>query len=400
MEEEEIQQSPRIWQWLGQMWGYTGTLAVVAVLGGTLGRGAMQLVRSAKHPTSVVFCAGMTNPAEPISPQPIGIMGNGIQPAVAHVQMLKNSEGRTVEARFVDEEGKPHALPGSRVARQTVEYDKAGRVVRRVNLDVAGNPAEDAAGVAIREFAYDGMGQLVRQSYRGDDGLPTAAHPIAIAEQRISYDEKGRPLVVRNLGVNGLSKPNSAGEETLSYTYHDADGVEVRRNFVHDLPANNERGVAIQRITRGSDGRELRREWLDAAGNPVIHPQEGAAGILHEYHPASRIFRSVRLDETGEPIQPEQGWTEHLVRHTEKGLPEWECYTGADGLLRDNPGVGYAEKVSLYAPDGRKTYEYFWRADGSHADCCEKRYARSPDGRAYCLSLHHDGSSSVMPAVM
>ena len=398
MEEEEMQTPSRYWYWVEQVWGYTGTLAVVAVLGGTLGRGLLQAFQLEKQPADMVCCMGMTNPAAPLPPQPVGVLGKGIKPAVAHVQMLKNAQGRTVEARYVDGDGKLHALPGSKVSRQTVEYDKSGRVVRRVNLDAFGRPAEDAAGVAVREFAYNGAGQLVRRSYRGGDGLPATAHPTAIAEQRITYDAQGRPLVVRNLGDNGLSKPDSRGEETLRYEYDDAAGVTVRRNYIHDLPANNERGVAVQRICRDEKGNEVSREWFDAADRPVAASSDGVASVVREYHPSSRISRHLRKDTAGNPVQSSTGWSEYLVRHTERGLPEWECYAGADGLPRDNPAVGYAEKVSLYSPEGNKSYEYFWRADGSHADCCEKRYARSPDGQAYCLRLNADGSSSVVPA--
>lgn len=397
MEEEELQQAPRYWRWVEQVWGYTGTLAVVAVLGGTLGSGVLQVFRLHERPTDVICCVGLSNPAAPLPPQPVGVLGKGAVPNVAHVQMRQNAEGRTIEARFVNADGKLHALPGSRVATQTVEYDEAGRVTRRMNRDAAGKPAEDAAGVAVREFAYDGNGNLVRMSYRDAQGQPTVAHPTAIAEQRTVYDAKGRPLMVRNLGVNGLAKPDSAGEETVRYEYDDAYGVESRRNFVHDFPANNDGGVAVQRIVRNRDGQELRREWRDAEGKPVVHPQVGASAVVQEYYPATRMRRSFLQTNDGAPAPAPGGWTEHLVRHTSGGQPEWECYAGPDGLPRDNPARGYAEKVSLYSTDGSKSYEYFWRADGSHADCCEKRYARSPDGQPYCLSLHADGSSTVAP---
>lgn len=396
MADEELEYVPRRWRWLERIWGYSGTLAVVAVLGGTLGRGVMQVFHLGTLPAEVVCCAGMTNPAEPLPPQPIGVLGKGIAPAVSHVQMLKNSAGKVVEARFVDGEGKLCELPGSRVARQTVEYDDSGRVVRRVNLDAAGKPAADAAGVAVREFAYDGRGNLVRSAYRDSRGMPVIAHPPAIAEQRSIYDAQNRPLVVRNLGENGLSKPNSRGEETVVYDYDDETGMEIRRNHIHDLPANNDAGVAEQRITRDAAGREIRREWMDAAGNPVAF--DGAVCEVREYPPDSRMMRYLRMDAAGNPVQTAGQWSEYLVRLTDRGLPEWECYAGADGLPRDNPAAGYAEKVSLYAANGDKNYEYFWRADGTHADCCEKRYADSPDGLPYCLKLWADGSSEVAPS--
>lgn len=397
MEDEEVQQAPRYWRWVEQVWGYTGTLAVVAVLGGTLGRGVMQALHFKERPANLICSVGMTNPAAPLPPQPLGVLGAGIKPAISHVQILKNADGQTIEARFVDRKGRVQALPGSKVARQKVEYDGAGRVVRRVNLDTAGKPAEDAAGVAVREFGYDDAGHLVRRAYRDAQGAATTAHPTDIAEQRTTYDSKGRPLTVMNLGVNGLTKTDSGGEETLRYDYDDAAGVETRRNLIHDMPAGNDAGIAVQRITRDAAGREVKREWLDAAGNAVMHPYTGAAAVIQQYHPASGIQRSLQLDTEGKPVTAQDCWTEHLVRRTSGGLPEWECYAGKDGLPRDNPAVGYAEKVSLYSTDGSKTHEYFWRADGSHADCCEKRYTRSPDGQTYCLSLNADGSSAVLP---
>ena len=397
MEEEELQQEPRYWRWLEQVWGYTGTLAVVAVLGGTLGRGVLKVMNLHEQPANIVCCTGLSNPAAPLPPQPLGVMGRGMTPSVPHVQMLRNAEGRTVEARFVNVAGKLHALPGSRVARQTVQYDDAGRVTRRINLDAAGKPAEDAAGVAVREFDYDDKGRLVRTSYRNALGQPTAAQPIDVAEQRTTYDVKGRPLLVRNVGINGLSKPDAAGEETVKYEYDDAAGVELRRNFVHDSPAENDGGVAVQRIVRNKEGRELLREWQDTGGNAVKHPDVGAARVVREYYPATRMTRSSLQDAGGNPAPCPVGWSEQLVRCNADGMPEWECYVGPDGLPRDNPSKGYAEKVSLYAPTGHKTYEYFWKADGTHADCCEKRYAHSPDGQLYCLSLHADGSSDVVP---
>ena len=397
MEEEELQQEPRYWRWLEQVWGYTGTLAVVAVLGGTLGRGVMKVFHLGDEAANIVCCAGLVNPAEPVAPQPVGLLGTGVRPSVPHVQMLKNAQGQTIEARYVDKEGRLHALPGSRVARQLIEYDGDGRVIRRVNLDASGKPAEDAAGVAVREFDYDGAGRLVRTAYADAAGKPAAAYPTSVAERRTTYDQSGRPLVVRNLGPNGLSAPDSRGEETLRYEYDDAAGVETRRNLIHDLPANNAAGVAELRITRDSAGREIRREWSDAAGNATVYTGSGAALVEHEYHADSGIRRSRRLDAAGNPAAPAAGWSEHLVRFSHGGQPEWECYAGPDGLPRDNPALGYAEKVSLYAPDGRKTYEYFWRADGTRAACCEKRYARNPDGEPYCLQLNADGSSSVAP---
>ena len=397
MAEEELQMSPWYWRWVEYAWGYTGTLAVVAVLGGTLGRGVMQWLHLHEQPANLVCCVGLYNPAGPRPPEPLGVRGQGMKPDVAHVRVLKNAAGQTISAEYVDAAGRSSNMPGSRVARQSVEYDDHGRVTKRINRDAGGRLAADAAGVAVREFAYDEAGRLVRTAYRGENGRTIEARPSGVAEQRVAYDAQGRPLTVRNMGANGMPTEDSRGEETLSYEYDDAAGVEWRRNQVREQVSPNHAGYAMQRITRDAEGRELRREWFDAEGRPVRNAHAGASVVVHEHYPQSRMKRSLRVGADGAVDGGEARWSEHVVRHDAQGRPEWECFAGKDGLPCDNEALGYAERVSTYTPAGEKDREFFWEADGTPAACAEKRYARSPDGQSYCLSLHADGSSTVAP---
>ncbi len=341
-----MQVSPWYWRWVELVWHYTGTGAIVAVLGGARGRGVILLFHLHERPTHLVCCAGLSNPAGAEPPKPLGVMGVGIKPPVPHARVLKNAQGQVISAEFVDGKGRLAHLPGSKVARQTVEYDAAGRVVKRVNRDVNGKLAEDAAGVAVREFDYDEGGRLVKISYRGGDGRMTLARPLGVAAQQVTYDAQGRPLMVRNLSRNGTPVLDAKGEETLRYEYNDASGEVLRRNFVQDAPADNHAGYAVQRIVRGEDGRELRREWQNAAGLPVSESGTGAVAVVQQRYPDSRIVRQIRLDADGRPQAIEDGWSEHMVRYDTKGRPEWECFAGADGLPRDNAATGYAERVS------------------------------------------------------
>lgn len=395
MEEQELQQAPWYWRGVELVWGYTGTLAVVAVLGGTLGRGVVQMFNLHERPANLVCCTGLHNPAGPEPPQSLGVLGVGVKPAVAHVQLLQNAEGKTIEARHVNAEGELQAMPGSQVARQTVEYDDAGRVTRRVNRDAAGKLAEDAAGVAIREFDYDAAGRLVGTAYKGDDGRATAARPLGVAEQRCSYDAQGRPLVVQNLGANGVPVVDSSGEETLRFEYPDGIGVELRHNFVRGQATANYAGYAHQRIVRDESGKEQRREWFDAAGNPVENARVGAAAVVQQHYPQSRTRQSLLLAADGQNRRNNEGWSEHIVRSDAQGRPEWECFAGADGLPRDNGAAGYAEKVCTYGASGEKEFEYCWAADGTPAYMARKRYVHNSDGQPYCLILHADGGSTV-----
>ncbi len=397
MAEDELQGSPWYWRWVELVWSYTGTVAIVAVLGGTLGRGVIQLFQLHESPARLVCCAGLSNPAGAEPPKPLGVLGVGIKPPVPHARVLKNAQGQVISAEFVDAKGRLTHLPASKVARQTVEYNADGRVIKRVNRDENGKLAEDAAGVAVREFDYDAAGRLVKTSYRGGDGRLTAARPLGVAAQQVTYDAQGRPLMVRNLSRNGTPVLNAAGEETLRYEYNDASGEVLRRNYVQETPADNHAGYAVQRIVCGEDGRELRREWRNASGFPVAESAAGAVAVVQQHYPDSRIVRQIRLGTDGAPLSMSDGWSEHLVRYDVKGRPEWECYAGADGLPRDNAASGYAERVSTYAPGGQVEREYFWRADGSPAPVCERRYAAGADGQPYCLSLHADGSSEVSP---
>jgi hypothetical protein len=116
-----------------------------------------------------------------------------------------------------------------------------------------------------------------------------------------------------------------------------------------------------------------------------------------ETEPSSGVVRRLFLDCQGEPCAGNRVCAEHLVRLNRAGLPEWECYGGADGMPVNNPARGYAERVCDYSEDGALEREYFWDAAGNPASLCERRHAATPAGH-YSLSLHADGSTSVQPA--
>lgn len=384
----------RWWSWLEVFWGYTGTLAALVVLTGVLGRGIMQTLGEQTGAPHVLCYAGLFNSAAPEPPRGLGLLGQGMVHGVPHVRLEQHEPGRPHRAVFVDAMGLPQALPGSQVAEQRVRYDARGHVLQRSNFDAAGQPVADVSGVAVREFRYDKEGRLVHSICRGVDGKPVVPRLMSAAQRRTSYDAQGRPLVEHYLDEFGKPTMNYQGEETVTYQYDDVRQTVTRSNTVQGNPMENRHGYAKELVSTHDEGREKRKIWLDSVNKPVLNTSVGAVGRVQQSRPNARVERNLLLVPaaavTHMPV-------EHLVRYTANGQLEWECYNAENGLPRNHPVHGYAERVCEYNPDGTCCYEYFWDDDGRPAACYEKRYVEGANGQRYCLSLFADSSSSISP---
>lgn len=373
-------------------WNYLGSLAAVCILASVLGLGIYHAVVADAAP--LYYCyAGVHNPPGAMTPEGVLPMGPGATPAVPHVRMEYDALGRLQRMKGVDAEGRLCRLPGSQVAEQRMHYDAAGRLMRRENLGPTGTPAEDAQGVAQREFERDAAGRVVRTRFRNAAGALISPRYPGYAECRVSYDEEARPLRVEYLDAAGNPVRNAAGEEVVVYAYG-ADGSAVRSNYVDGRLADNFAGVAREEFSPCAQG--TCRSWKNAAGEPVIHPALGAAAMRHETSAPGGVERRSFLGVDGAPCDSQRACAEHLVRSNSSGLPEWECFGGADGLPVNHPALGYAERVCQYAADGSLEREYFWDAAGLPAPTCERRHVDTHAG-AYTLSLHSDGSTTVQP---
>ncbi len=385
-----------------RLWVYTGTLAAMALMVGTLGMGLYHVSRRAAggvaeaDASRMEYFLGVANHADAEPPR-------GLDPLPAGVKVLGNvlrfeyrADGRLARLLHLNAAGMPGAMHGSEVAEQRLSYDAQGRLTRKENLNAAGKLVPDASGVAQRDFGYDAAGRLVRTDFKDASGQGVVPSMPGYATAITHYDEKGRPLRIEYLDGYGKPIVNAAGEECVEFVYDDAHGSCSRTNRIGGEVADNAHGYAVERRERTQDGATLRLAWERADGRPARHPEWAAASVLTEFSADGRMVRERYCGEDGIMQDGGRIFAEKLVRSNADGSFLWECYNAADGLPCLHPELGYAERVCEYGPTAELTRENFWDERGNPAPCYEKRYIRE-GGQSHVLSLHADGSTTYSP---
>lgn len=394
-----IQRAGSMCRRLGEyVWAYLGSAAAVALMCGVMAMGIQHLMTPEGAETRLRCFAGVRNSAGAEPPQGLTPLGSPRADTLPmpHVRMEYDREGRVTRVLHLDAASRLSRFPGSRVAEQRVEYNAAGRLAFKRNFDTAGRPVADASGVAVRAYEYDAAGRLTRTAFFNAAGQGVVPRMPGYAEQLVSYDEQGRPLLVQHRDAHGKPVTNAEGEESVEYAYDDTHGVTLRVNRIGGELADNAAGFATERTERTRDGRTLRRLWLNASGEPALNPAVGAVAVLEEQTAAPGVQRTRRCGQDGVMCAAERPAAEHLLRCDASGRPEWECFNAADGLPIEHPALGYAERVCEYSPAGRLQREYFWDSLGKPTACYRKDYTLTGEGE-YVLSLFTDGSSELRP---
>ncbi len=384
--------------WFERLWDYTGTLAAMALMLGTLGMGIYHLIRHDVEAPHVEYFLGVDNTAgaEPprgLAPLPMASAPEGN----SHLRFEYGADGLLHRLQYVDASGRLSAMPGSAVAEQRLHYDKQGRLIRKENLDARGKSVPDAAGVPVRCFGYDEAGRLARVGFEDGRGRGIVPRMPGYATALTRYDGQGRPLRVEYLDGEGRPIVNAAGESVIDYEYDDVRHSSVRRNLIKGKLADNARGYAVERREGTAGGSVLRLAWEDANGRPARYPDWAASSVLTEYASDGRIVRERYCGEDGIMLVGSRPIAEKLTRRSADGSTIWECFNAADGLPCMNPELGYAERVSSFNPEHELMQENFWDEQGNPSPCYEKRYIRG-EGSGHVLSLRVDGSTSLCPA--
>lgn len=373
-------------------WQYLGSMSAVCLFAAVLGLGIYHAAVYDAVPRYQYY-AGLHNPAGAEPPSGLLSMGTS-EPGVPHVRLEYLADGRLKAMKYMDGAGHLSAIPGSRVAEQRLFYKGDSLLSRRENRAADGSLAEDAQGVAVREFDYDAAGRLVRVSFR--DAARQAVTPRfpGYAESRTHYNDEGNLQEVEYLDAHGVPVVNADGEQRVVYDYEDEGNTVIRRNYVNGELADNHYGIAREEYRVLPDGTS--RSWYNASGAPVLHPEHGAAVLQCDTYLAHGLRRRRFLGTDGQPCRGGKVCAEHLQRFNVNGLQEWECYGGIDGVPVNHPARGYAERVCEYTPKGELVREYFWDCSGQPASVAERRLSATPQGR-YVLSLQRDGSTIVQP---
>lgn len=378
-------------------WQYLGTLAAGSMLVGALGMGVYHSWMGDTEPP-MLFYAGVFNSSAAEPPRGIISLGEGhTPPPLPHVQLHCTAGGQVQRMLHVDATGKKACLPGSSVAEQRLMYNAEGRLYRKENYGVDGQPVADASGVSVRQFEYDSAGRVVCTRLLDAAGHPISPRMPGYAVRTVRYDTQGRPLLVQHFDAEGHLMPDAEGEESVEYLYDDARRLVTRTNRVRGNVADNAHGVAVARMEAAADGHSVLYAWKNAAGEPVVHPVVEAPAVQESQGLAPGILQQRLCGMDGSLYLEGRPMVEHLVRENAQGLPEWECYNAADGLPACNDARGFAERVCQYASDGSLSRELRWDARGNPMPEYERRFIHGTSGARYRLSLHTDGSTAVLP---
>ncbi len=386
-----------------RLWTYSGTLAAMSLMVGTLGMGVYHISHRVagdefeQEEARMEYFLGVNNSAGAELPRGLDPLPEGNAAPIGNVLRFEyGADGRLRRLLHLNAAGRPGAMPGSAVAEQRLSYDGEGRLIRKENLDAAGKPVPDASGVAVREFGYDASGRLIRVSFRDGSGQGMVPALPGYATALTTYDAKGRPLRIEYQDAYGKPIVNADGESCIEYAYDDARHSVTRTNRIAGEVADNAHGYAVERRERTQDGSILRVAWENAAGRPARHPEWAAASVLTEFSADGRVVRERYCGEDGVMLDGGRRLAEKLMRRNADGSMLWECYNAADGLPCLHPDLGYAERLSEYSPSAEIERETFWDERGNPAPCYEKRYIRE-EGRAHVLTLHADGSTELSP---
>lgn len=377
-------------------WGYMGTLAAMGLLIGVLGMGIYHACTRDAEFQAMRYFSGVLNTSDSTPPSGLDELPH-TPPAIPHLRFEYGKNGRLERLVHISADGRPTAMPGSKVAEQRISYDDAGRVTRKSNFTATGAPTTDSSGVHARVFSYDAQGRLTRTEFQNRAGHAIVPRMPGYAVEEIRYDAQGRPLTIEYLDGTGKPITNSRGERSISFEYDDEHHASTRTNLIGNAPAENTLGIARERRTCTQDGRSVVTSWYDAQERRVHHPESGACAVLTETSRDGSLRRERFCEENGELCHNKTACAERIVRTTPQGLVEWECFNDSDGLPCMNDALGYAERVCEYGADGALTREYFWDAHGNPCSRYEKRYCRSSEGR-HVLSLLTDGSTELRRA--
>ncbi len=380
--------------YFSRFWAYMGGLSAMALMAGAIGMGSYHITHDNENDTYSELYEGFYNSADETMPRGIGALPLQMTPTHSHMRFEYDAQERLRRVVHVNNAGHRSNIPGSRVAEQTLRYNKAGQLISKSNRNAQGLPSADSAGVAERRFRYDEKGRLIESSFHNTQGQAIVPLMPGFAYKRTQYDAQNRPILIEYL--DGHQKPliNARGESRISFEYDDELGSRTRRNEINGMLSNNKRGFAIERHLVSNGGRMQRTEWLDASGSLALNRGSDCAIIQIEFDEKGNRLRSLFLNEKGQLLQTPRTPAEHLARHNKEGLIEWESYNAADGLPCKNSSLGFAERMCEYNQDKRLVRENFWNEHGLPSRCYEKRYARSPQG-THEISLHTDGSTQT-----
>lgn len=222
------------------------------------------------------------------------------------------------------------------------EHDATGAVALREELTVRGGLVVerrplDAPGLPTTRTHRGPAGELLRTSWHGADGAPTA-DPRGVFAVRVAWDARGFPVEETFLDAAGAPTADSTGLSTLRFTRdHAGNELERTRLGPDGRPAPTTEGVVTLRTRRDPLGHAIAEDKLDGAGNPVAGFR-GIAGSTMQVDARGRLVRIGWHDLEGRPVADGTGIAAYGWDYTDDPVEGRKRFFLADGTEVERHG--------------------------------------------------------------
>ena len=226
--------------------------------------------------------------------------------------------------------GEPYCQPKGYAALAN-EYDRAGKLTRRVYYDGNGAPVRIRDGYASFTREFDLHGRLHREAFYDENGeLCPLKQGYAACERE--YDRKGNAIVLRYFGKDGLPVTTKSGYAEVRSVYN-RSGQPLEQRYYGEKGENILLPKGYWMVQREYDeaGNETLQRFFDTEGQPVITDM-GYAEVRRTYNAESKLVLEEYFGVLGEPVALPNGAASLRIDYAADGSVSAQHYYDLNGV--------------------------------------------------------------------
>jgi hypothetical protein len=322
--------------------------------------------------------------------------GQPLKGTYQKVLRRNNEFGQALEEKYYNADSSPTSGPDGHYHIRRGRYDIHGNLVEYTYYGVDGAPATDAADGAHRVvLEYDRFRNVITLTYYGaDDKAPINAragyhrrkseyddfghpineryfdaqeHPVAPdgVQQIIGkYDDRGLPLEMRNIGINGQAVGDKDGIFRIAFEYNDKRQLTRRECFdVFNRDAACKDGIHLEVQEYDDIGRRVLLKQIRKDGTGFLNRIPGAASVRYNLDSQGNEVEEDFYDAKDRPVIGPFGCAKETITRSDDGKIDYS-YFGPDGRSLFNRLLGYARGQQIFRND-KLVRETYYSADGS-----------------------------------
>jgi hypothetical protein len=310
----------------------------------------------------------------------------------ARARHIFDQHGNRIESSYFAADGKQTLSMPNNCAKMTSEFDSQDNRKIWSCYGVDGKPKLNSQGIFKLAYSYDTRGNLVAESYFGEDSKPTLANgcgcasyqqtfdrngnqievkfvgidgrPLAGIDRTVyRYDENGNPTELSNFGVDGKLILNKDGYARATAEYDSRGNATQMAFFGADgMPTALPIGYASVRAAFDARGKEIMRAYFGVDGKPVALPQGGFARYTSTYDARGNLIEQAVFDKDNKPTLNASGFAMKRQIFDDRRNPIETAYYGTDNKLIITKD-GYAVLKQTFDDRNQETESAFFGVD-------------------------------------